>query len=245
MEEEPTKIVLRLNKSIWNKKLTVQTSGLEHGDEPLLSPLGHGGMPSSYTPRKRALSNSSMGTGIPDRILTLDELSLPSEVAIKRMKDLKSRLSPETLHSIPTSSSVNGCSLLSSMAITDTISHCVSLHTETSQKLLMPLVQKLMQHQRNESLYNHPVDAIALGIPEYLKKIKQPMDLGTVKGILLSGDFSSFVEICDLIKLVFDNAMTFNHRSSQVYKNAAALKAEFETDLAVVLEKQSKEVTFK
>lgn len=243
MEEGPSKIVLRLSKSVWNQQLTVQTcNDDDEGRTPMISSLGN---PSPFTPRKRALSNSSIGnyTG-PERMFTLADVSAPSEIAMKRMKEIKSQLSTGVLNTIPCSSyrSVDH-SVLTSVAIKDSIGHCVSLHTETTQKLLMPLLQKLIHHQRNTNIFNQPVDAIALGIPQYITKIKHPMDLGTVKGILLSGQFSSFVEVCDLIRLVFDNATTFNHRSTDVYQNAKALKAEFEADLNVVLEKISKEVS--
>jgi hypothetical protein len=242
MEEGPAKIVLRLSKSVWNQQLTVQTCNEDdEGRPPMISSLGSH---TPFTPRKRALSNSSIGAYVsPERMFTLADVSSSSEIAMKKMKEIESQLSTEALHTIPCSTfRSDDCSVLASVAIKDTISHCVSLHTETTQKLLMPLLQKLIHHQRNTNLFNQPVDAIALGIPQYLTKIKNPMDLGTVKGILLGGQFSSLVEVCDLIRLVFDNATSFNHRSTDVYQNAKALKEEFESDLNVVLEKFCKEV---
>jgi hypothetical protein len=43
------------------------------------------------------------------------------------------------------------------------------------------LVLDLMHHKQNHGVFNIPVDAVALCIPDYHKVIKQPMDLGTVR----------------------------------------------------------------
>ena len=39
----------------------------------------------------------------------------------------------------------------------------------------LQVVQAIMQHEVSTLLFNVPVDPIALGIPDYLKVIKQPM----------------------------------------------------------------------
>ena len=54
-----------------------------------------------------------------------------------------------------------------------------------------PLLRKLMEHRNNRGIFNEPVDAVALNIPEYNKIIKKPMDLGTVRINLEEGKFES------------------------------------------------------
>jgi hypothetical protein len=39
----------------------------------------------------------------------------------------------------------------------------------------LQVVQGIMQHEVSTLLFNVPVDPVALGIPDYLKVIKQPM----------------------------------------------------------------------
>ena len=47
-----------------------------------------------------------------------------------------------------------------------------------------------MHHEsRNRGIFNEPVNAKALKLPDYHRIVKQPMDLGTVKGRLLSLEY--------------------------------------------------------
>lgn len=62
-----------------------------------------------------------------------------------------------------------------------------------------------MKEKMSMAYFNLPVDPDKLGIPQYREIIKQPMDLGTVKG-KLEGGFYSGVEALEAdIYLVFDN----------------------------------------
>lgn len=42
------------------------------------------------------------------------------------------------------------------------------------------VVQATMKHQGAKLLFNQPVDPEALGLPDYLKVVKTPIDLGTI-----------------------------------------------------------------
>jgi hypothetical protein len=54
------------------------------------------------------------------------------------------------------------------------------------------ILAKVMAHP-NAWPFNQPVDPVALNIPDYLDVVKQPMDLGTIKGQFAAGEpISSF-----------------------------------------------------
>ena len=53
--------------------------------------------------------------------------------------------------------------------------------------------------------FNDPVDAVALGIPEYYEVIKKPMDLGTCKAKLMRGEYKSAAELLKDVQLIWSN----------------------------------------
>eukprot|EP01052_Picozoa_sp_SAG31_P012750 SAG31_NODE_752_length_12351_cov_14.467516_6_plen_1414_part_00 len=89
-----------------------------------------------------------------------------------------------------------------------------------------------LQHQKNpHDLFNVPVDAVALGIPDYDRVIANKMDLGTVKRRLEGGKYQSTTEYAEDVRLVFDNAQTFNPLGHWINSAAAHLSAFFEEKL--------------
>ena len=62
----------------------------------------------------------------------------------------------------------------------------------------------------NGAFFREPVDPMALGIPTYHQVISEPMDLGTIQRKMDKGEISSPEEFGRLVRLVFENAMTFN-----------------------------------
>ncbi|XP_030476905.1 transcription factor GTE8-like [Syzygium oleosum] len=89
------------------------------------------------------------------------------------------------------------------------------------------LLNRLMSHQYGW-VFNKPVDVKSLNIPDYFDVIKQPMDLGTIKGKLRSGAYSSPLEFFTDVRLTFSNAMTYNPPSNDVHLMADALNKFFE-----------------
>ena len=126
---------------------------------------------------------------------------------------------------------------LGMLTFNEIANHLISIRLDHIQKLLRPLLHKTMTNQRNASIFTVPVDAVALGIPEYLNKIKKPMDLGTVRRRLLSCYYSNVVSCIADIALVFKNAMTFNAPSNGIHKLAKEIKNDFESDLQNLEEK--------
>jgi Bromodomain/Bromodomain extra-terminal - transcription regulation len=65
-----------------------------------------------------------------------------------------------------------------------------------------------------------PVDPVAHGIPTYYQIIKEPMDLGTIQIMIDNNDILTPEEFGRLVRLVFENAMTFNVEPTHVVHQA-------------------------
>lgn len=89
------------------------------------------------------------------------------------------------------------------------------------------LLEKLMKHKHGW-VFNKPVDAAALGLHDYFEIIKNPMDLGTVKDRLNQNWYKSPLEFAEDVRLVFQNAMTYNPKGQDVYVMAEQMSKTFE-----------------
>ncbi|GFZ17410.1 nuclear protein X1 [Actinidia rufa] len=107
-----------------------------------------------------------------------------------------------------------------------------SVKQSVSNAMLMKqcktLLNRLMSHQYGW-VFNTPVDVVVkLNIPDYFNVIKNPMDLGTVKSKLLSGEYSSPLGFAADVRLTFSNAMTYNPAGNDYHIMAETLKKCFE-----------------
>lgn len=91
--------------------------------------------------------------------------------------------------------------------------------------------------------FNQPVDWKALNLMDYPKIIKNPMDLGSIKEMLLCNSLANTEHFAEHIRLVFNNALTFNTDESHVAQFAKKLLANFESDYIDMLDRWRKEVT--
>jgi bromodomain-containing factor 1 len=96
------------------------------------------------------------------------------------------------------------------------------------------IVASLMENEQAEA-FNEPVDWKALNLPSYPQLIKNPMDLGTVKELLLDNLLEDHEHFAEHVRLVFKNAMTFNMPGSLIYIYAENLLALFEQKYAKFL----------
>lgn len=99
--------------------------------------------------------------------------------------------------------------------------------------------RKIIQDLRKHKMafpFLKPVDPIALKIPDYFDVIKEPMDLGTVKERLESNFYGNVYEFAEDTKLVWSNALTYNHPDSDVSKMAKSLSDLFEESIAKAIE---------
>jgi len=69
-----------------------------------------------------------------------------------------------------------------------------------------------------------PVDVEALQIPDYLRIVKTPMDLGTIGVALQRMEYESAEEVTAHVNLVFENAILYNPRGHPIHVQAAGLK---------------------
>ncbi|CAA3002941.1 transcription factor GTE10-like isoform X2 [Olea europaea subsp. europaea] len=89
------------------------------------------------------------------------------------------------------------------------------------------LLNRLMAHQYGW-VFNEPVDTVKFNIPDYFNVIKHPMDLGTIRKKLLSGEYSSLMGFAADVRLTFENALTYNPRGNDFHFMAEAMKKFFE-----------------
>ncbi|KAF9604395.1 hypothetical protein IFM89_006404 [Coptis chinensis] len=89
------------------------------------------------------------------------------------------------------------------------------------------LLSRLMAHDYGW-VFNVPVDVVKLNIPDYFTVIKHPMDLGTVKSKISSGQYSSPWGFLSDVRLAFSNAMTYNPPTNDVHIMAKTLSKFFE-----------------
>ncbi|GAB4860488.1 hypothetical protein Ancab_035646 [Ancistrocladus abbreviatus] len=101
----------------------------------------------------------------------------------------------------------------------------------TSNAMLMKqcenLLNQMMSHQYGW-VFNAPVDIVKLNIPDYFTVIKHPMDLGTIKRKMPSGEYSSPLGFAADVRLTFSNAMTYNPPGNDVHFMAKTLSKFFE-----------------
>ncbi|MES1920743.1 hypothetical protein MHBO_002383 [Bonamia ostreae] len=80
--------------------------------------------------------------------------------------------------------------------------------------------------------FNAPVDWVRLKLPDYPLKIKEPMDLGTIKFKLENDKYSLPEEVIRDIRLVWKNAQTYNPPANQFNRMSKVLSEMFESWLS-------------
>ncbi|KAK1354746.1 hypothetical protein POM88_048002 [Heracleum sosnowskyi] len=89
------------------------------------------------------------------------------------------------------------------------------------------ILSKLMHH-KNGWVFNKPVNAVALRLPDYHRIVKRPMDLGTVKSNLENRLYGTPLDFKKDVKLTFDNAISYNEEGDDVHTMATDLLDLFE-----------------
>jgi hypothetical protein len=80
--------------------------------------------------------------------------------------------------------------------------------------------------------FYQPVDADLLGLEDYHEVIRKPMDLGTVKRKIESGEYRCASEFAEDVRLVFTNCYRYNPPGSDVVGMARKLQDVFEMKYA-------------
>ena len=89
-------------------------------------------------------------------------------------------------------------------------------------------VLNALKRNANAGPFLEPVDPVALGIPTYFDIIKKPMDLSTVEKKIKNHDYDSPEQFENDVRLIWNNAMTFNPPGSQVHRMAENMSIYFE-----------------
>lgn len=85
-----------------------------------------------------------------------------------------------------------------------------------------------MQKDPDAWAFQTPVDPEQLGLPDYFKIVKNPMDLSTIyKKLCEDFKYSNPQEFVDDMWLMFNNAWLYNKKTSKVYKNCTKLSEIF------------------
>ncbi|XP_029300505.1 bromodomain-containing protein 3a isoform X2 [Cottoperca gobio] len=88
------------------------------------------------------------------------------------------------------------------------------------------VIRSLWRHQFAWPFY-HPVDAVALGLPDYHTIITSPMDLGTIKKRLENNYYSSASECMQDFNTMFTNCYIYNKPTDDIVLMALAVEKVF------------------
>ncbi|OHS94692.1 Bromodomain containing protein [Tritrichomonas foetus] len=90
----------------------------------------------------------------------------------------------------------------------------------------LKITKKIMDYPISVFFLN-PVDPEKDGAPDYLEKIKKPMDLNTVKSKLESNSYPSIDKWKEEMNLIWKNAMTYNTEGNYIHMIAKELNEVF------------------
>ena len=74
----------------------------------------------------------------------------------------------------------------------------------------------------------YPVDWKGMGLDDYPKIIKKPMDISTISSKLSGGEYGNFVDFEADFRLIVSNCKLYNAEGSAVFEMAEAMNAEFD-----------------
>lgn len=254
------KLVLKVKRDIWNKSLHINATGLDTDVLDIKKKSGGSIVPSSpaitLCSPKTGHKTATKKNAIIARNCTVKqplfkrgfrrvpiESWLLSERVLTNIQTVIDEL-PSELHvvNVPCSTEEKTLTGIGAFTFPKLLRHIADLRVENTQRLMRPVIQKLMQHPRNNGIFNTPVDPIALNIPDYLSRIPKPMDLGTVKSRLLAGEYGNIESCAADVALVFSNAISYNRSPEHVvHQIAKVMEEEFVSDMVVVRDKLLKE----
>ena len=76
--------------------------------------------------------------------------------------------------------------------------------------------------------FKQPVDPVLDGVPDYLEKVKRPMDLNTVRDKMQRHEYADENEFVEDIRQIFQNAHIYWSEGDQFYSAATKLQKTFE-----------------
>ncbi|GKY95965.1 hypothetical protein MPSEU_000557000 [Mayamaea pseudoterrestris] len=103
----------------------------------------------------------------------------------------------------------------------------MSSPTQEEWKKIAALVDSFSKRPDTEP-FRVPVPHAELGLTDYLKVIKTPMDLGTVKTKLRGKQYKTIFEVGHDVRLIWKNCMTYNQDGSDFHKLADVLSKKWD-----------------
>ncbi|GLD92879.1 hypothetical protein PINS_up001458 [Pythium insidiosum] len=114
-----------------------------------------------------------------------------------------------------------------------TLHYNASMQPAVLKKRLEGVLRGMMEHKFGW-VFSSPVDPVALGIPNYFKIIRRPMDLGTIKKKLDAGIYKHLDQFAEDVRLTFNNAKLFNSEDQDVYNLAKDMLNDFNGEIRML-----------
>lgn len=105
-------------------------------------------------------------------------------------------------------------------------SKCKTWTQDEFRKKFVELLEKINRNDDSEP-FRVPVDPVALKTPDYLKIVKHPMDLSTIRIKLENGAYNNPWEVVDDFHLIFRNAKLYYKTSTKVYKQCERVRLNY------------------
>ena len=116
---------------------------------------------------------------------------------------------------------------LINVAKTKSVKKKVTFSDVELRNALIPCVEKMWAHEPEAVPFRTPVDPQALGIPDYFDIIKKPMDMSQIKRKLDIGSYTDPWQFVTDVYLMFENAWTYNRKTSRVYRYCSKVRTSF------------------
>ena len=101
------------------------------------------------------------------------------------------------------------------------------IYFDTWEKQAKKLIN-LLWKVKGAYIFHKPVNPVELGIPDYFKVIKKPMDFSTIKKKLINNLYTNFKEFTEDVELTFDNCYLYNGKDSSVGLSCTVVKNEYQ-----------------
>ncbi|KAN0032866.1 hypothetical protein ACTFIV_006798 [Dictyostelium citrinum] len=175
----------------------------------------------SKTPAKRPSTNTPQN----NTSSTNSQQNNSSNTSSTPLKSSSSSSSSSSTPSKLTSTSSSSSSSLSSSSSSS--SNYSDSMNEKNLIFCKGLINGMFK-KKTSLAFQRPVDPLAEGIPDYFDVIKNPMDLSTIKNTLDNNGYSTIKDFAADVRLMFENALTYNADSSPVWKHAKTLLNAFD-----------------
>ena len=95
---------------------------------------------------------------------------------------------------------------------------------------MLAVVDRLMGADKH-GFFRRPVDPEKLGLVDYFRRVKRPMDFGTVRARLARGAYASNTEAEADLRQALHNALVYNDRGTLVYQCALQLRVLLDAEM--------------